>query len=404
MLSYAGNDMIQLMKRGFTLPELLISISILAVVAMLASSIFIQSIRADKKQTVQDRIYEDVLFILDQIGKEVAQNAIDYDEYYNEYVARGASYGQSFGAYYSSFFHPGDDDALGFDCNDAPGAATPLPTPAPAERAAKRNGKSCTPVRKTLDIQTGVNPYTGKANVDTDGHEENAFCGEARVTPGQALQSRGLCKPNGEPDFDALKQGVPKLFLISPDASQKTILARERIGGTAAAPIYALSLLRMKGVDTNGDSQFESFVCADAFECHGLQPVAGAPQRENLQGCPDQAGSPGQLPRPNNEELNPPDGVETCDTREQDFAKDFIPYSPLTMNVTRLNFIIEPLEDPAYAFAETDQSPQPRVTVIITAEPNKERIGVGADFAPVTFTKTVYAAAGVGVRAPVRVR
>lgn len=384
-------------KSAFTLPELLISISILATVAVIVSGSLIQSFRSNKKSNIEARIYSDAAFIIKKIANEVQKNVIDYDEYYNEYVLvpgipgnnqnPTAYYGQNFGRYYSSFFHPGDDEILGFDCNHArnggmPYAATDDDLPAPT-RSDRRNTEDCVPLRKTLDRQTGSNPYMGKSNEETTGDEENAFCATPRITPNQALANVGLCVQIGGANAVA----VSKLFLITPDATQKTILARERIGGANPNPKYALSILRMKGEDASGDTVIDSFSCAHDFECVTSDCEAAT------------------LPRNDAIELNPPAlNDDICDTRANGFTKDFVPISPLTVSVSSINFVITPLEDPNYAFAENDQSLLAQVTINLTVEANKEELGAGVDFAPVTFSTTVYANRLEKIPAPLLVR
>lgn len=360
-------------RAAFTLVEILIATAIFAVVSTIVAGQYADAFRETRKANFQNQIYEDARFIMDRIADEIRSGTVDYDEYYNQSVviptfARdggllGApaglqNFGQNFGRYYSAFFNPGSDNKLGFDCND--GGA--------------RNRRTCIPLRRTIDLNTGENPYAGKAALLFG--DENAFCGTVRYSRGGALtnigkaQSAGadLCLGDGSPDLNAIRDNIKELYLISADGRQKTIFARERIGGTDADPAYALSMLRLKGIDTDGDNISDIFVCADDFNCLG--PSVGAY---------------GNLPRENRQDLSETSD-SAADSSANAFSKDFAPVSPLRVKITNLQFIISPLEDTHYAFAENARQ-QPRATVILTVAPNPEYSA--ASFPPFTISETI---------------
>ena len=120
-------------RKAFTLAEMLIAIAIFGTVSTMAVSIYVQSFRETTRSNAQNRIYEYARQLLQLIAKAVHEGTIDYDEYYNQNVViptlnagdaiPGASaiknFGRNFGRYYSSFFYPGSDEALGFYCNNA---------------------------------------------------------------------------------------------------------------------------------------------------------------------------------------------------------------------------------------------------------------------------------------------
>lgn len=383
---------------GFTLVELLIAVSIFAVVSMIVATLYVQAFRESRRANLQNQIFEDARFIMSRIADEIRSGMIDYDEYYNQNVvipgaasiagaASERNYGQNYGRYYSSFYNPGSDDALGFDCNTvelpADGA---VGTPA---RTLKRNQRTCVPLRATVDRNTGANPFSGKY-LNAEDYKENAFCGNVSYA-GNAGAARGSanygeCGGDELPDSLAARE-QDELYLISSDGRKRTILARERIGGTDAAPIFALSLLRLDGMDSNDDGIADKFICAPQFLCRGTQSVTGSPARIADADCGAPETITGELPRNNREDL----GLETgsCDTEDTAFSKDFIPISPLRINIKNLKFYISPSENPHYAFAETAEQKQPLVTIVLTLEPNPENIGVREDFSPVTIVRNV---------------
>lgn len=369
---------------AFTLPELLIAVSIFAVVATVVSQQYVIGFNESRKSNYFKQIYDDGQFILARIAQEVRSGMVDYDEYYNQNVISG-NYGQNYGRYFSSFYHPGADGALGFDCNDG-----------------TRNSRDCTLLRKTLDENTGTNPFSGKASGAASEADENAFCGTWNTNVNTPLNNSGSgCDSNGSP-LPLASQS--ELYLISADGFRKTILSRERIGGTQANPIYSLSMLRLKGNDIDGDEIADRFVCDDDFQCRGSDDV---PDVESVSGgvaeCASGAVIPGELPRPADKELNPSDAdfaAETCDTVENGFSRDFVPISPFRVNVKHLSFFISPAENPHYAFAEVDEQSQPSVTIMLTIEVNPEKGIFNNQWQEVTFIETVEARSLSSIPAP----
>jgi len=273
----------------------------------------------------------------------------------------------------------------------------------------------CVPLRRTLDRNTGQNPFIGKDANGGVGDKENAFCGTVSYRRNAFLRNIGItlfgnlaaCRGDRAPTQADIKL-LPELYLISGDARQKTMLARERIGGIAISPIYALSLLRMEGRDVDNDGVIESFICAPEFNCRGTGDVAGVNSPAGpVNDCPSVGNNlPGEVPRRPSEELYPSDANfnDLCDKPADGFVKDFVPISPLRVNVSRLQFLVSPLEDPYYAFGEAEVQQQPRVTVILTIEPNPEVLGSRDDFQPFTLVETIESRVAAPIPAPILVR
>lgn len=344
---------------AFTLIELLIAIGILAIIVVITSGLFIDSYKNSRRYSLQNSVYEDARFIMNQLANEIANNRIDYDEYYNQLVLsnnNALTYGQNFGKYYSQFFNPGTDDTLGYECNDG-----------------TRNASNCTVLRTTLDKQTGQNPYSGKMPNDTP-ESANAFNIAAAAT----------------------SYTGPELYLISPDAQKKIIYSRERIGGThenlpADPAVWALAKVVLSGRDDTDDGVIEKFVCADGYECGETDICDSAVEA----GLPRKA-----------EDLNPVNAAfsNECDNGNNGFSHDFIPISPLRVDVMNLSFQISPVEDPQYAFSELAVQRQPQVTITLTVRPNPARVQDTKAFTPFTITRTVATQTGPQVRAPVHIQ
>lgn len=411
-------------KNGFTLVEILVAVSLFATVATVVAGLYLDAFRETKRGNSLNQIYEDSRFILQRIAQEIRDGMIDYDEYYNQNVvlANGASwlpaetwrrhYGQSYGRYYSSFFNTGTDEALGFDCNNVAQADGAVGT---SERTAKRNKSDCKPLKKTIDRHTGENPFRGKYT-NAAAENENAFCGNilydnvADGTSSSLISSnKGICQGDFKPDL-SVARAQNKLYLISKDGFQKTILAREKIGqvsnGAVTTDLFSLSMLRLTGSDLNNDGLAETFVCHEDFQCRGgnAYDVPGAGTEMAAPNCMnDTVAQATDLPRPDNEELETFSDSDSCDPPADGFSKDFIPISPFRVNIADLKFYIAPLEYSHYAFSEAAEQQQPRVTVVLTIEPNMNELNAMEDFEPITLVQTISPRVTVPIPAPLLV-
>jgi len=366
-------------QKAFTLAEMLIAIAIFGTVSTIGVSIYVQSFRENTRANTRNRIYQDASYLLQRIAKEVQEGTIDYDEYYNQNVIKlsypiaevpgivSTNYGQNFGRYYSSFFYPGSDEALGFYCNTAD-AVTPYiyNSGIDTNDSTKRNIRDCTPLRSTLDRNKGQNPFSGKFL--NAGVKENAFCGTVSYSIGlNSGKNKGVCTDVNTPNV--FQSHISNnLYLISADSTQKTILAREKISKSTEPDAYALSMIRLKGMDKNDDGFIDSFSCADEFECTDPTslPGIGYPRAADLS-----------------------ESANVADADLWPFSKDFVPISPLNINIKDLKFIITPSEDSHYAFAEPNEQNQPFVTIVLTVEENSAATGVNNKIEPLTLTETV---------------
>lgn len=405
---------------AFTLPEILVAVSIFTVVSTVTATLYVRSFRESRRAAIQNQVYDDARFILARVADEVRNGTVDYDEYFNQNVVipqvkAGVNivnnglqkhglqnYGQNYGRYYSNFFNPGSDTELGFDCNDASG----------------RNKKTCTPLRRTIDRNTGENPFTGKysegQNVSSIG--EDAFCGIVQYTLDQNLPALfGICT-NGAPDRVQEKTQT-ELYLISSDGTQKTILAREKVGTGS----FTLSLLKMNGVDTDNDGISDRFVCSPEFQCRGGDAMDVTPDAvaalnntaidSDCFGGDMKAAHVTDLPQFDANVAQPyatdlTDAAVGCDSLANGFSKDFVPISPLRVNVKDIKFIVTPSENPYYAFSEFGDDPslsQPRVTIILTIEPSLDYTTTSDTFPPLTLIETVSAGSLTPVAAPLLV-
>lgn len=253
-----------------------------------------------------------------------------------------------------------------------------------------------------MDKNTGQNPFDGKLGGSDDVKSENAFCGAVEYyivggsgssagEKGKLQDGTDLCVPSGSPSAqDASKKPQQELYLISADSRQKTIIAKEKIGeinNDPLKPIYALSILRMQGEDSDADGVVDKFTCADGFECTDTGGETA--------GCL----SDKTLPANRAVELNSNNDV--CDTKDLGFSKDFVPITPFRVNVTGFNVFISPAENSNYAFAEDEEQFQPRVSIVLTVEPNPDYTGSKTAFQPITLEETISSKLLTPIKAPV---
>jgi len=296
---------------------------------------------------LENAIYEDARFMMERMSREIRNNAIDYEEYFNKnYTPDGTNpfeYGHLYGCYAAQFYNPGKnlaagDDSLGALCNDG---------------SAVTGTSSCTIYRPSLDINTGVNPFVGRSG-SLLASDASAFCSNTSLgnkvkdctTPGSNL--------------------VDELYLIDKTGRTKTIFAKKE---TNTTPEHALAVVKLNGEDAdingNSDGIFQKwqgcssganqFCCASGFDCAGIASVEST------------LGSAAGL------------------------YKGFVPISPLRTDVVNLSFIVTPVEDPRKAFAETDILAQPKVTITLTVKPSASELSKydGMEVPEITLQTTI---------------
>ncbi len=320
-------------RAGFTITEVLLATSIFTIVGIIGITVFVNVIRTQRRVALENAIYEDTRFMMQRISREIRQNTVDYEEYYNKALKNNNLYGNRYGCYASRFYNPGSEGGpkrggFGAWCNDSSTAATP----------------DCVIKKDTLDITTGQNPYVKKSSSPTDA---NAFCDKI-------FSSATPCTSKLMPQNE--------LYLINPQGKEKTLFARKKINGDE----YSLALLRLTGEDTDNDGVVEDWqtcgvtkrplCCSQGFDC-------------NL----------------------PSSSLESTLSDTTLLDKGFISISPTRTNIKSISFYIAPFEDPRKAFAEEDLiQQQPHVTVIMTVVPSKTVLqGYGGTPPEITLQSTI---------------
>lgn len=306
---------------GFTLVELLIALTIFALVAVLCSRAIIQNLAYAKKIQAQIFLYSESQVLMDELARAVERNGVDYEAYYARNV-QGESHWEtdSYGYYAQSFYHPGDDgwyegpygsvdDFYGVEC--AAGGAYP-------EACATE-----VPNYDDLDLDMGTHPFTGISDwgYSEDVASMNAFC-EAY---------------DGSIDCTDLAYSVTdELILINSRGDERTVFVLEQFD--AGSSEYRLSKAKLVGTDTDGDGIVDHWECSSHYDACGRDG---------------------------------PDPADLTNTDSGDGA-DFMPISPSALNVESFVVLISPTEDPYRAFGEEDAQIQAQVTLILTVTLSKD--------------------------------
>lgn len=305
--------------RAFTLIEVLLTLTIFAVVAMISVNLLVNGLRSAKRIQAQVYLYSEAQALMDQIARDVQSNTVDYEAYYSRNVLEDVSWDTpTYGYYGQSFFDPGTGgNAPGpyVDVNDWYGATCPsdtsllYPDSCPGE----------TPVYSQLDFDTGAHPFDGIAddypsdyNTD-DPTYMNAFCQGTAASPDHGSST---CADAGVPFTN-------ELILVNGAGDTRIIFVKEPFDDSPTE--YGLSRLVMSGTDTNNDGIEDHWECASGYSCSDPAVLA-----------------------------------------------DFMPLSPLNISIVSFDILISPSEDPYRGFAEEAAQLQPQVTIIMEVSLSSE--------------------------------
>jgi prepilin-type N-terminal cleavage/methylation domain-containing protein len=301
-------------RKGFTLIELMISITLLGLIITISSSIYANFFGSMRNLKAANTVYNETRFLMEKIVKEVRDGTIDYEEYYNQNqrkkllgssydAARNETYAQDYCKYGLEFYDAGDDGEIG-TYDDVP--------------------------RGTL------------------AEGELSAIGDSSGQP--------------EPIRN-------ELFLINSNGDRRTYIKRmeETVNGRTTGKIGILKLAgkdfgidHIDSTDTNnvgtckpdvgeGDGRIDTWICEDGFNCESATVTI-----TNADGstCTGVAG-----------ETIITDPAEPADN-------SFVNITPAALDVVNIKFIISPMDDPYKAFDNKNVQIQPSATIKIIARAN----------------------------------
>ena len=324
-----------MIKKGFTLVEILVVMAIFSMVSMVAINSFFSTYKVQQRSSSVNALISESRILMDKVAALVEENQIDYEEYFRQCVVLQKcpiynyqhaefdnakdTYGERDGLYAWQFFDPGINgdggvDSFGLLCQKANGDVIDFP------HADCASG----PLRFSEDINLG-SLFKGNlgANAFSFGgnYSENNFKGTLNTPPAQDYV------------LDGNAVVVDQLYLKNRESNKKFILGRESTGED-----FMISLLELDSgaIDTYNyegrqvELNTRGFVCAEGYSCAN-------------------------------------DTGLRSDFVDEDPATLFTqakPISPFRLDVTDLQFRIEPLNDPKLNFAQAaNEKIVPSVTI-----------------------------------------
>ncbi|MFA5792412.1 MAG: prepilin-type N-terminal cleavage/methylation domain-containing protein [Candidatus Gracilibacteria bacterium] len=312
--------------RAFTLIEMMITLTIFAVVSLMATYTMITAVKSAKKIQANAYLYSEAQAIMDQLARSIEVNTVDYEAYYSR-VAKGDTGWETpdYGFYAQSFYNPGS----GGDGSEGPYDEIY------AEGYYGANELDGVPVSDELDFDAGAHPFTGIEDFAMFGDyyenpsSMNAFC-EGTVAE-CANPARGI--------WD-------ELILINGGGDSRLIY---RLTASSDEGEYQLAKMSMLGTDTDNDGIVDTWECNAKYDCSGTFEGNAVP-----------------------------------------LLADFKPITPSAINVREFYVQISPLEDPYRAFAEEDSQIQPQITITLTVGLSQNyAFGLLGDLPTITLQRTI---------------
>lgn len=320
-------------KKGFTLIELMVSLVVLTLLAIFAGQLYINYTNTSRDLKAANLVYEEARFLMERIVREVRQNAIDYEEYFNQNVMTPYNlatfgiidnYGDNYCAY-SNFFYDNLGESIGRRNEDFEDAVVLAGIDPAAVRSVEH---------ELYLINIGGDERTMLIRVEED------VLGN---TTGKVAMVKMVGKDFGEDGVDS-------------QASSNGITPPGHNG--LCAPD-----------NRENDGLIDTWHCDPDFPCRLDEPIVSG----TIPGC---------------------DGLTHLvvdDPTDPDYS--FIDISPNAINVLDLKFLIAPEDDPWKAYNMNNVQMQPHVTIQLTVEANPVLVDTSylKNLPSVTLTSTVTA-------------
>jgi prepilin-type N-terminal cleavage/methylation domain-containing protein len=373
------------MRKGFTLLEVIIVISVFSIVSLVSINTFLTTFRVSQQTTVENTLLDDTRFIVNQLSNAIQSNTIDYEEYFShcvmnddcpnllysfdqedwETASKYTDFGRNHGYYSWQFFDGGLRDDENPDSLDGFGTVCQeyIPGTPPSINIHDYPNEACdtAPLGYSEDVDTGEHGSV----------LSNAFCVQDQY---QQLNTDGatIVKQDGHwgclatatethPEFETSNTGtymMDELYLISEDGERKTIFALETVSTSGDKVLSKVEMVKdVQAQRADGESlPLFGFTCADRYFCNTTTTAV------------DQHSFTGTAMRA------PLRTDPYIYTAGEDIYQDFVPITPLRVNIKSLKFLVSPLEDPRRSFEENadDTKIQPSVMIFIEVEPSRE--------------------------------
>lgn len=315
--------------------EMMISLSLFAVVASSSVLIMNNVLKSTKKVGAQVYLYNEAQAIMDQLSVAVSKNAIDYEAYYAREVLGEMGWNTlDYGYYGQTFVDPGTDGPgttwhdgsitadYGTYCADG---SSVYPDDCPDE----------IPSTDQLDLDVGVHPYDASSSAAEA--YENAVC----ETTSCAILEYYI---------------VDELLLVSGGGDERVVFVKELNGDDN----YAIAKAVLLGTDEDGDGIEDQWECSGDYSCSSSS--------SSYEVVPDY------------NDLT--DGYENTDFRY---------ISPSDIDIEEFYVYLAPIEDPYRAFGEEAEKVQiqPYVTIVLTVTLSEDYGDVLGEVPSITLQRTV---------------
>lgn len=301
-------------RRAFTLIELMITLTIFAIVAVISVTTLVNGLRSAKKIQVQVFLYSEAQALLDMMARDIEVNALDYEAYYARNVLAESGWETSaYGDYAQTFYDPGDG---GWSESPYVSMSAWYGSTCPSD-SSLHYPEDCgdeVPDYDDLDVEMGAHPFPyidDFSGYTDDVTTMNAFC-EASDRYGDTG-----CAEYANAFTD-------ELILVNSAGDHRIVYRLDYAESSSSE--YALYRVALDGTDTDGDGIVDTWLCSSNYTCSGTVPD----------------------------------------------SDDFVMVSPLTLNIARFDVLVAPFEDPYRGFGEEEIQVQPQVTLFMQIDLSTE--------------------------------
>lgn len=336
---------------GFTLIELSISVLVLTMLSIFAGQIYLNYTAASRNLKGANLVYEEARFLMEKIVREVRQNAIDYEQYFNQNIMvptggggfaqnltpiatdGGGGFPDNYCAYSAIFYDNGpDDDFWTLEDNDSTGTRNP-------EWEDWMSNAGITQIEAAKSVENEL--YL----INISGNKRSVLTRVVKTVDGETIGKVALLKMDGK-DF-----------------------GRDHINGRNPSNAVPSSPDPNCWPDAGeNDGLIDSWLCAAGFPCLAnlFTPSSTIPSCQGL----------------SHSVIKDPD--------DPDYG--FVDISPNALNIVDLKFMLAPADDPWKAYNMNDYQLQPHITIQMTVSANRKLVSTGKDNPPsITLTSTITA-------------
>ena len=318
---------------GFTLAELMIATTILALIVTFSATIYLNFFGSVRNLKAANLVYEEARFTMERIVKEIRNGTIDYEEYYNQNLVKGRTgssydyilndtYAQDYCQYSRQFYNYGPDGEIGTLDDESIGRRVETDS-ATGEDVPPAIGRWSTSADEYVPDPIQNDLYIINVNGDRRSFIKRI---EKFDSQGNSIGKIGLLKLIGE-DF-----GVDHINALDPDLDPSTTNSCSADAG-------------------ENDGRIDTWLCEDGYECEDIiLPLVGD--------CSN--GVSGQTIFGQNIIIDP--NILS--------PSSFVDITPTSLDIVDLRFIISPMDDPRKAYNDNSVQVQPHVTIKMIARAN----------------------------------